>query len=598
MRDKNSKKGFLNCIYYFYSIAAKVKPVYFFLIFFNAVSIVISPFISIWGIQFLIDEIADESRRSPLRMLICVGCIVIGNAIVNIVKKFTLEKENTYNRIFERTLAEKLNQKNMNLPFVDRENPEILDKIQKASRALEETGVVQGITDNVVAIFSYLLVMLMAVIFILKASVFLVVPVFISTLAGIVVNLKTVALRESNYRQMGRLWRKSDYFSSEILEKQYAKEVRLYSCDELLLEHQKIADADVICKEKELAKGCWRFERVRIFFVEICNIFELLIIGWKAYFKEISLGELASLIAYALQFSNAMQQIVKGYMELCYVVDRLNCYVEVMGLSEENEDVLKPQVHAAGKAFELTFDNVSFRYPGQENYCLRNVSFTIGDGEHLSIVGENGAGKTTLVKLICRLYKPDEGHILLNGADIWSYSRKDYIDRLSVVFQDFKLLAFSIRDNISIGTDISDKELEAYCESYGLNEWIQKLDKKYDTCIYKMFDSSGVEPSGGQAQKLSIVRALYKNATMVILDEPTAALDPISEAEIFEHFDSLIRGKTALYISHRLSSCRFCDRIIVLQNGSICEAGTHDELMAKENGYYAGLYMTQAGYYK
>lgn len=597
MQNRNNRKAFIKCIKYFYSIAVKVRPVYFLLVFLNVVSIVISPFISILGIQFLINEIADEGRRDPIRMFIGAGCIVGGNALISIIKKFTLEKENACNRVFERNLAEKLNQKSMNLPFVDRENPEILDSIQKASRALEETGVVQGITDNIVAIFSNALVMVMTVAFILRCSLFLVIPVLISALAGIIVNFKTVALREENYCQMGSLWRRSDYFSSEILGKQYAKDVRLYSCEELLTDHQKKADLDVIFQEKNLAKKCWAFERIRVFFVEVCNISELLMIGWKAYFKEISPGELSSLIAYTIQFSNSMQQIVKGYMELSYVADRLNCYVGVMELSEETEDIPDPQAHAE-EHFELRFDNVSFKYPGQQDYCLRNVSFTIGDGEHLSIVGENGAGKTTIVKLICRLYKPSEGRILLNGTDILNYSKKDYIDRLSVVFQDFKLMAFSIRDNVSIGREISDKELESLCESYGLNEWIKGLTSKYDTSIYKMFDSAGVEPSGGQAQKLSIVRALYKNSPMVILDEPTAALDPVSEAEIFVHFDSLIRGKTALYISHRLSSCRFCDRIIVLKNGSVCEEGTHDELVAMENGYYAKLYMTQAKHYK
>lgn len=508
MRDKKSNQALLQCIYYFYGIAAKVKPIYFFLVFLNAVSIVLSPFISIWGIQILINEIADKSRRNPEKMLICVGLIVIGNGIINIIKKYTSEKENAYNRMFERVLAEMLNEKSMKLSFMDRENPEIMDKIHKASRALEETSVVQGITDNVVAVFSYLLIMLTSVVFIFKASILLVIPVLISALAGIVVNAKTVALRASNYRQMGRLWRISDYFSSEILEKKYAKEVRLYSCDKLLLEHQKSADTDVIYKEKELAHNCWSYERLRVAFIEICNILELLIIGRKAYLKEISLGELSSLISYAIQFSNSMQQIVKGYTELCYVVNRLNCYVEVMELSEENEEVLTDFALDMGNNFEIVFDQVSFRYPGQENYCLCNVSFSIGKGEHLSIVGENGAGKTTLVKLICRLYKPNEGRILLGGVDIWSYPKKEYIDRLSVVFQDFKLLAFSIKDNISIGTDISENELEAYCESYGLNDWIHKLEKKYDTYIYKMFDSTGVEPSGGQAQKLSIVRAL------------------------------------------------------------------------------------------
>lgn len=232
---------------------------------------------------------------------------------------------------------------------------------------------------------------------------------------------------------------------------------------------------------------------------------------------------------------------------------------------------------------------------------MEHVNLKLKAGEHLSVVGLNGAGKTTFVKLLCRLYDPTEGEILLDNVNIKEYDYEQYMNLFSPVFQDFKLFAFSIRDNILMGEEEKDhtnEALHALFEQVGFSDKLDSLEHGMDTMLFKSFDKEGIEASGGEQQKIAIARALYKHAPVVILDEPTAALDPIAEYEIYRQFHSLVGGKTAIYISHRLSSCRFCDHIAVFSDGHVAEYGTHDTLVGKENGIYAEMFAAQAQYYQ
>ena len=246
---------------------------------------------------------------------------------------------------------------------------------------------------------------------------------------------------------------------------------------------------------------------------------------------------------------------------------------------------------------EIEFRHVSFRYPRSEKEVLHDINLKITSGEHLSIVGLNGAGKTTFIKLLCRLYDVTEGEILIDGINIKEYSEEEYRKLFAVVFQDFQLLAFSLKDNIVLGEKADEQKLNEVLKLSGLYEDAMKLKNGVDTILYKGFDEDGTDLSGGQRQKTAISRALYKNAPIVILDEPTAALDPVAEYEIYRQFNSLVGGKTAIYISHRLSSCKFCDRIAVFAEDTIKEYGTHEELVGRQNGIYTKMFATQAQYY-
>lgn len=247
--------------------------------------------------------------------------------------------------------------------------------------------------------------------------------------------------------------------------------------------------------------------------------------------------------------------------------------------------------------YEIEFKNVSFKYAGSDSYALKDVSFKFKIGEHIAFVGHNGSGKSTFIKLLCRLYDPTEGEITLNGIDIRKYDINEYMSLFSVVFQDFALFSVPLSQNVTTSMDYDREKLFSSLEKSGADKFVNEMKNKENTVLYKDFDDDGVEISGGEAQKLAISRALYRDAPFVVLDEPTAALDPISEFEVYSRFNEFTSGKTAIYISHRLSSCRFCDKILVFEKGHIVQFGAHEQLLSDENGMYSKLWNSQAKYY-
>lgn len=246
---------------------------------------------------------------------------------------------------------------------------------------------------------------------------------------------------------------------------------------------------------------------------------------------------------------------------------------------------------------EVEFRNVSFRYPGSETYALKNISFKFQIGQRLAFVGRNGSGKTTFVKLLCRLYDPTEGEILLNGIDISRYDYEQYLRLFSVVFQDFFLFCFSLGENISARVNYDQEKVESCLKKVGFGEKLASLERGLETPIGFMYQRDGVEFSEGEEQKIALARALYKEAPYVILDEPTASLDPVAEEEIYAGFDEIMEGKTAVYVSHRLSACRLADKILVFDDGQIVQQGSHEELVSDKNGMYHELWNAQAKYY-
>jgi ATP-binding cassette subfamily B protein/ATP-binding cassette subfamily C protein len=249
-----------------------------------------------------------------------------------------------------------------------------------------------------------------------------------------------------------------------------------------------------------------------------------------------------------------------------------------------------------GKQHTIEFRHVSYRYPGSNIYALEDVNVVIHPGEKLLIVGENGAGKTTFIKLLTRLYDPTDGEILLDGTNIREIDYDWYMDLFSAVFQDFKLFPFSLKENIAIEQPENPQHVENILRNIGFGRRLDQLPKGLDTEITKVFDEMGFEPSGGEGQKISLARALYKNTDFVILDEPTAALDPRAEFELYQNFSELVDGKTAVFISHRMGSAKFCDMIAVFSKGKIVEYGSHDALI-KQSGMYSEYYKMQAEQY-
>lgn len=283
-----------------------------------------------------------------------------------------------------------------------------------------------------------------------------------------------------------------------------------------------------------------------------------------------------------------------------YLSEEQKC-PSVRSLSEMQDTLEAPrpagEPGGGGSGSDIVFQNVSFRYPDSDAYALRDVNLRLCAGEKTVIVGENGSGKTTLVKLLCRLYRPASGSILLNGRDIWDYDYGEYMGHLAAVFQDFSLFAFSLAENVAGSREYEGERVLAALEKVGLSGLVAGYPKGISQPLFHDFDEEGVDISGGEAQKLAIARAVYKDAGIMVLDEPTAALDPYAEHEIYENFGKLAEGKTVLFVSHRMSSCRMCDRIVVMEAGEAVQTGTHEELLADGDGKYSQLWNAQAKYY-
>ena len=327
----------------------------------------------------------------------------------------------------------------------------------------------------------------------------------------------------------------------------------------------------------------------------LSNFAAYLVIGARALYGVLPIGDVLLYAGSVTRAMSDLQTFLATGSEFDYINSYLSTYEDFIAQPSMAYDGTLPIEKRDDGQYEFTFHDVSFSYPGTNIPVLEHVTLSFAVGEKTALVGRNGAGKTTLIKLLCRLYEPTSGHITLNGIDIRKYNYKEYTQAFSVVFQDFHLFSLPLDENIAAGTEIDEAALQSSLAKVGLTDRVQQLPQGVRTRLYNN-NGSGVDLSGGEAQRTAIARALYKDAPFVILDEPTAALDPIAEAEIYKQFSQMTAGKTAVYISHRMSSCKFCDRIIVLDHGRIAEDGTHDTLLAN-HGIYANLYETQAQYY-
>ncbi len=317
----------------------------------------------------------------------------------------------------------------------------------------------------------------------------------------------------------------------------------------------------------------------------------------KAWAGAFGVGQIAQYVGAITSLAGGVSELLRSLAILRTNTVYLRTVFEFLDLTNDMYQGSLTTEKRSDREYDVEFRHVSFRYPGSGNWALKDVNLKFKVGERLAVVGPNGSGKTTMIKLLCRMYDPTEGEILLNGINIRKYNYDQYLAIFSVVFQDFQLLSQPLGENVAGAMEYDRKRARNALETAGLAGHLESLPQGLDTYLYRDFDTSGVEVSGGEAQKIAIARALYKDAPFIVLDEPTAALDPIAEAEVYAGFDTLIEDRTAIYISHRLSSCKFCDRIAVFENGSIVQSGTHDGLLAEAGGTYERLWEAQAQYY-
>lgn len=322
--------------------------------------------------------------------------------------------------------------------------------------------------------------------------------------------------------------------------------------------------------------------------------------GLKAILGIISVGGLTKYVSTLLLLQGQIRQLSSTLIRLKTQNTYLSSYSEYLEIPNEKYEGTLPVEKRIDNEYELEFKNVSFGYPGSGEMALKNVSFRLRTGCRLAIVGANGAGKTTFIKLLCRLYDPTEGEILLNGINVKKYDYNEYIRLFSVVFQDYKIFSFSVAENVSASQDFDEDRVRRSLEEAGLYDRVMEMKEGIHTKLLKDQQEDGeegLEISGGEKQKLALARALYRDAPVVILDEPTSALDPIAEQDIYQRFNRMVEDKTAIFISHRMSSCRFCDTIVVFDEGHIVQTGSHEELLQDKEGIYSRMWEAQAQYY-
>lgn len=488
--------------------------------------------------------------------------------------------------------------KTLDMDYEALETPEMLDRLQKAKRATAgDWQGVQGMMTYMQVLFTQIISIIIAIIIMTSFD-----PLIILVIAVLsyIQFLYFEHIRKKDKKEMWDAmmphWRKLEYMENVTTDFSYAKDIRLFGMKTFLAKKQK----DVYDEELRhwiKSRQYWIYNS--IFSHGISLVRQLIITGWLVYSviaKDLSIGNFTLYLASAGAFSNAINEVLSALSALRERSAHTDDYRSFMDIPGDSGKDTIP-VPKADK-YVFTFENVSFKYKGQEKYALKNLNITVAAGEKLAVVGLNGAGKSTFIKLLLRLYDVTEGRILMNGTDIRRFDRAEYYRLFSPAFQDVTVFAFPMAENVSMSPpDETDKNKAEKCvREAGLGDKMDKLEKGIDTELLKVLYDDGVDLSGGEKQKLALARALYKGSDIIVLDEPTAALDALAEYRLYKSFNGLVGNRTAVYISHRLSSTRFCDRVAMFKDGEMTETGTHEELMAK-NGDYAEMFRVQAQYY-
>ncbi|HAT4211942.1 TPA: ABC transporter ATP-binding protein [Clostridium perfringens] len=556
----------------------------------------IAPFIGIFLPKFLIDELLGQ-RRIEIILMTLIGFFLLSSVVNYSIAWLRCAYSPRVTKIRTDYIT-MISDKIMKMDFKNTEDPEVLNKIKSVMNAVmsNNTGV-EGVYHTLLGLFGRLTAFVGYISIVLFLSPWILLFLIINVLISYALTMRVKKYEYSQKEKAADKDRRTFYVFDTMYDFAYGKDIRIYDLKNILIDKFKKFRGERIdisndVQEKQL--------KVKIVDVILLVIREFVVYGYLIYnvlFRGMGIGD------FTMYFStiNGFGDWMKGILDDLANIKAQNMYLDDMRefLEIKSEDKEKTRDIPIDSSYEIEFKNVSFKYPKTDKYIYKNLSLKIKKGQRLAIVGINGAGKTTFVKLLCRLYEPTSGEILINGVNIQSFSKEGYYKILSVVFQDIKTFAFTVAENVSLeNLEDVDREKVLHCiEKAGVGDKINSLEKGIDTSLLKILDGEGVELSGGENQKLALARALYKNGKIVILDEPTSALDAVAEYNIYKGFDELIGDKTAIYISHRLASTKFCDVIAFFENGEIVEYGTHEELL-KKNGKYSDMFNIQAQYYK
>ncbi len=529
--------------------------------------------------------------------------LILGTTAVELVMMWlnTLVTKNlNHGFVFTRLkLTKERIAKSMSMEYEQLETPDMLDRLQKAKRATAHMyGGVEGLMRDMWQFMIQFTSVITAVAIISTLDLRLVLIILVLSLIQFeYFDYIRIKDKEIMWDAMAGTWRRLEYMQTVSTDFTYAKDIRIYGMKDWLNEKHKQVNLEELARWIK-SRTYWQYNS--LFSAGIALVRNVIIYGWMIYdmlFGGMSIGDFTLYVGSAIAMSgaiNAFLQSVGGMRERSSRMDDFRTFMDIEFADEGKKTVPIPKADR----YTFEFRNVSFRYQGQDTYALKNLNLTLEAGHRLAVVGLNGAGKTTFIKLLLRLYDVTEGQILCNGTDIREFDRNEYFRLFAPAFQEVEVFAFPLSENVSMTTaDATDKDkAEQYIRAAGMGDKLDKLPDGMDTELLKVLYDDGVDLSGGEKQKLALARALYKGAPVVVLDEPTAALDALAEYRLYQSFNGMIGDRSAVYISHRLSSTRFCDSIAMFVAGEMVEHGTHEELLAK-GGAYAEMFRVQAQYY-
>lgn len=577
-----------------------------------AIVTAIMPFINIWFTSKIIDLLDVGTNMSELA--IYIGLAVGINALLFFINYFLGDMYFMFRSLMYNKELQNVSAKLFRVEYQKLESSDFKDLIHKHSEAQDRvfSSFVQFswmmrdcISGAVTLIISVVIIIpLLKIGFTKTGNTYFEKPAFLLTIFGAIVIMAVIILTVTT--KMNKAWFKASdeysqldrifyYFLNMFSDYNTGKEIRLYK-EQNLIEHAA-TNKLLTDGEKLLKKASLHTAKSSSFIAILSALVSFgiyLLIGVKGLYGLFGIGSLVLYCGSFMQIINGIMKMAVTFGKTAEMVPLVNYYFEIVNTMDDmtyGEKELN-----LTDAFEIEFKNVYFKYSNTDNYALKNINIKIKNGDHLAVVGRNGSGKTTFIKLMCRLYDVSDGEILINGINIKEYSKESIIKLYSVVFQDFKMFSIPLKDNVCAHEGYDRERLYNCLDNSNALDRVEQMSEKENTYLYKDIDENGVEISGGEAQKLALARALYKNSPVVILDEPTAALDPVAENEIYNRFNSFVDNKTAIYISHRLSSCAFCNRIAVFDKSHLVEIGTHQELL-NANGKYSELWYSQAKYY-
>ncbi|MBN2604646.1 MAG: ABC transporter ATP-binding protein [Bacilli bacterium] len=585
---------------YVYSIANEFNKRYKYRLITSIVLKLLIPVFATFIPTVVVYLIINEYEISTFALI--VGLIVMGYTIINYWNS-CVSHTLFFDKAFIRTNAffQILSHKAMETGYENIEFEENREKLMKAVGAIELNAVGVELLLQVFPIFITSVVgILLYSTYIVTINYTIILVLIGMTFMNIVLNVYARKYEKRTTGELNTYRTKLKYYQDEANKLSNAKDIKIYKLEKWFYQGIKLFTkkfSTTVMKQK------FRYSLANFsdsVFAVIRNLIAYTILVSMVLDGIISVAEFTFMIGIVIGFAVWLNQLSSSYGRLKEASLRIDCFREYMALDDainlDDGESVEPLLH---QTLSIEFKNVSFTYPGSEKPTIRNLNLKINPGEKIALVGINGAGKTTLVKLLTGLYNPTQGEILINGIPIKLFSRYEYYQLFGVIFQDINILPFSIAMNISGKTeeDTDFGKVNRVIKEAGLAEKISSLDKKEHTNLTQVIDDAGIMLSGGENQKMMLARALYKDAPILVLDEPTAALDPLAEQSLYLKYNSLTKDKTSMFISHRLASTQFCTKIIYLEDGAILESGSHQELM-KNKGQYFEMFEIQSQYYK